>query len=77
MDLDTASVFLTGSIIYGLGLIALTIAVVVINNILFKFWKKFEMFTLPKSSDEQLRFVTEQEMAMIEKQRANNETKVS
>jgi hypothetical protein len=77
MDLDTAADFLVGSIIFGLGFVTLTIAAVAINNILYKYWKKFELFTYSNSGTEPLHFVTKEEMEQIQASRANNETKVS
>ena len=41
MDMDSAAVFLAGSILYALSGIVILIAVVVANNILHKFWKSF------------------------------------
>ena len=45
MDMDEMAVFLAGSILCSLGFIALTIGVVVINNIIFKYWKPVKIFT--------------------------------
>lgn len=45
MNLEQASVFLSGSILFILGFIALVIGVVVINNIVHKFWKPVTVFT--------------------------------
>lgn len=39
MDMDTAATFLAGSILFGLALIALSIAFIVINNLFSKYWK--------------------------------------
>jgi hypothetical protein len=39
MNLDQAAIFLTGSILTMLGFIVIVIGVVVINNILHKYWK--------------------------------------
>ena len=41
MDIDTAAIFLAGSILTALGFIVIVIAVVVINNIIHKYWKSF------------------------------------
>ena len=41
MDIDQAAVFLAGSILTGLGFIVLVITAVVINNIIYKYWKSF------------------------------------
>jgi hypothetical protein len=39
MDMDQASVFLAGSILTCLGFIVIAIAVLVVNNLLAKYWK--------------------------------------
>ena len=39
MDMDQAAVFLAGSILTALGFIVFVIAVVVINNIIYRWWK--------------------------------------
>lgn len=39
--MDSAAVFLAGTILYALGCIVILIAVVVANNIIHKFWKSF------------------------------------
>ena len=41
MDMDSAAVFLAGSILYALGGIVILIAVVIANNIIHKYWKSF------------------------------------
>jgi hypothetical protein len=45
MDMDQAAVFLAGSILTALGFLAFVIAVVVVNNILHKYWKPIAIFT--------------------------------
>lgn len=45
MDLDTASAFLLGSVGYGLGVIIWMAVVVVINNLLSRYWKPVKIFT--------------------------------
>jgi hypothetical protein len=41
MDIDQAAVFLAGSILTALGFVVIVIAAVVINNIIYKYWKSF------------------------------------
>ena len=41
MNMDTAAVFLAGTILYALGGIIILIAVVIANNIIHKYWKSF------------------------------------
>jgi hypothetical protein len=45
MDLDTAATFLLGSIGYGMGFILWIGVVIVVNNLLSKYWKPVKMFT--------------------------------
>jgi hypothetical protein len=45
MDMDQAAVFLAGSILTALGFIVVCIGVVVINNIIHKYWKPIRVFT--------------------------------
>lgn len=45
MDIESASNFLVGSILFGLGFVILAIAVVTINNIIAKYWKPVRVFT--------------------------------
>lgn len=44
MDMDQASVWLAGSILFALGAIVLVGAIVAINNILHKYWKPVQFF---------------------------------
>jgi hypothetical protein len=45
MDMDQAAVFLGGSILTMLGFIIVVAGIVVINNIIAKYWKPVRMFT--------------------------------
>jgi hypothetical protein len=45
MDMDQAAVFLAGSILTALGFIAVAIGVVVINNIIARYWRPIRIFT--------------------------------
>jgi hypothetical protein len=45
MDMDQAAVFLAGSILTALGFMVVIGAVVVINNLLHKYWKPVSLFT--------------------------------
>ena len=45
MDMDQAAVFLAGSILTMLGFIVVIAAIVVINNIIHKYWKPVRIFT--------------------------------
>lgn len=75
MDIDTAANFLVGSILFGLGFIVFSIVILVINNIFHKYWKKFELFIMPHSTDS-VHYVTEDELKKIEELRkAKDEAK--
>jgi hypothetical protein len=45
MDMDQAAVFFAGSVLTMLGFVVIVVGVVVINNILHKFWKPLKLFT--------------------------------
>jgi hypothetical protein len=45
MDMDQAAVFLAGSILTMLGFVVIIAGLLVINNILYKFWKPVRIFT--------------------------------
>lgn len=45
MNLEQASVFLSGSILLALGFVGLVIGLVVINNIIHRYWKPITIFT--------------------------------
>ena len=44
MDMDQAAIFLAGSILTALGFIAVVIGLVVINNIIARYWKPIKIF---------------------------------
>jgi hypothetical protein len=45
MDMDQAAVFLAGSILTALGFVVVIIAIVIVNNILHKYWKPVKIFS--------------------------------
>jgi len=45
MDMDQAAVFLAGSILTALGFVVVAIGIVVINNIIARFWRPVRIFT--------------------------------
>ena len=66
MDMDSAAVFLAGSILYGLGFLFILIAVIVANNIIHKYWKSFGWTFMPGWVHEHnSRFLTPEEAAKI------------
>lgn len=66
MDMDSAAVFLAGSILYGLGLLFILGAIIIANNIIHKFWKSFGWSFIPYWATEQPRFASNEELKNIE-----------
>ena len=63
MDMDQAAVFLAGSILTMIGFIVLVAGVVVINNIIHKYWKSFDWKIFPTYLDQPAsRFAEPQEV---------------
>jgi len=64
MDMDQAAVFLAGSILTMLGFIIVAIGIIIINNLIDKYWKDLGWF---KWHHEPTRFVTQDELNSIDK----------
>ena len=62
MDMDSAAVFLAGTILYAIGGIVILIAVVIANNIIHKFWKSFGWKLFPELDLTQKRFAEPHEL---------------
>jgi hypothetical protein len=62
MDIDQAAVFLAGTILTALGFVIIVIAAVVINNIIYKYWKSFGWNLLPMYMQKQEKVIEEQRM---------------
>ena len=45
MDMDQAAVWLAGSILTVLGFVVIIIGVIIVNNIIHKYWKPVRIFT--------------------------------
>jgi hypothetical protein len=45
MDMDQAAVWLGGSILVMLGFVIVVAGIIVINNIIYKYWKPVKIFT--------------------------------
>jgi hypothetical protein len=70
MDMDQAAVWLAGSILFSLGLIAVVAGIVTINNIIHKYWKPVRVFTADSFQPfkEPLpRYATEEELKAAKK----------
>ena len=66
MDIDVASEILAGSILTGLAFVVFIITLVVINNILHKYWKPVKIFTADSwNFNPPARYATEEELAKI------------
>jgi hypothetical protein len=46
MNMDVAAVFLASSILAMLGLIVWFVAVIIINNLLHRYWKPFNLYKI-------------------------------
>ena len=46
MDMDQAAVFLAGSILTALGFLVVIASIIVVNNLLHRYWKPVRIFTL-------------------------------
>jgi hypothetical protein len=60
MNIDQAASFLTGSILFGIGVVCLTVTILVVNNLFSKYWKPvvFTKYLFPTTfSDTPPRFV--------------------
>lgn len=66
MDMDQAAVFLAGSILTMLGFIVVAIGIIVINNLVAKYWKNLGWFSW-HFNHEPTRFVTQEELNSIDK----------
>ena len=68
MDMDQAAVFLAGSILTMLGFIVVIAGVVVINNIIHKYWKPVRIFSADSwHVNPPHRFAMPEELAQQEK----------
>jgi hypothetical protein len=66
MDMDQAAVFLAGSILTALGFLVVIAAIVVVNNILHKYWKPVRIFTSDSwNLNPPQRFAHEEELARV------------
>lgn len=73
MDMNQAAVFLSGSILTVLAVVILVAGIVVINNILHRYWKSVRMFTADSwtlfgnNNQQSLHIVTQEEYEQIVK----------
>jgi hypothetical protein len=62
MDMDQSAVFLAGSILTMMGFIVVVMGVIVINNLIAKYWKDLGWFKW-HNYNEPTRFLTPEELA--------------
>ena len=60
MDMDQAAVFLAGSILTMMGFIVVVMGIIVINNLIAKYWKDLGWFKW--QAGESPRFATQEEL---------------
>jgi hypothetical protein len=68
MDVDVAAEFLAGSILFGIAVVVFMITLVVVNNIIFKYWKPLGWFkTWHMIGVEPTRFASPEEAEALDK----------
>lgn len=77
MDMDSAAAFLSGSILYALGMLVILIFIVVANNIIHKYWKSFGWKFMSWVHQEPTRFMTDEEMRNAKSTEERNENRKS
>lgn len=65
MELNSAAVFLTSSILYTIGCLVILVAIVVGNNIIHRFWKSFGWKFFPTWISDESHFASQQELNRI------------
>jgi hypothetical protein len=72
MNMDQAAVWLAGSILTVLGFVVITLGVVLVNNILHKYWKPVRIFTSDSwNLNPSMRYATAEELEKLNSK--NNE----
>ena len=66
MDMDQSAVFLAGSILTMMGFIVVVMGVIVINNLIAKYWKDLGWFKFTLNQ-EPSRFATPEELKTLDK----------
>lgn len=66
MDMDSMAVWLAGSVLFTLGIVTLVTGVIIINNLIHKYWKPITfVFVKDNGLFPHARFATEEEMTKI------------
>jgi hypothetical protein len=78
MNMDQAAVFLAGSILTMIGFIVVVGAIVVINNLLHKYWKPVRIFTVDSWStmNPPHRFASQDELDRVAPELAKEKQKL-
>jgi hypothetical protein len=66
MDMDQAAVFLAGSILTMMGFIVIVMGIIVVNNLIDKYWKDLGWFKWNLHPEPQ-RFATPEELRELDK----------
>jgi len=67
MDMDQAAVWLAGSILTMLGMVVVVAGIIVINNIIHKYWKPVKIFTSDSwNLNPPMRYATEEELKALD-----------
>jgi cell division protein FtsX len=69
MDIDNAAQFLVSSILIGLGISALAVALVFINNLLSRYWKPVKIWVPSYFDNTPSRFMTDEEIRVAQEQK--------
>jgi len=65
MDMDQAAVFLAGSILTVIGFLVIIGGVLIVNNLIAKYWKPWGWTFLSWAHPEPARFMTHEEAARV------------
>ena len=65
MDMDQAAVFLAGSILTVIGFLVIIGGILVVNNLVAKYWKSWGWQWMPHWAQEPQRFATPEEAARV------------
>lgn len=61
MSVEQSSVFLVASILMMIGFVAIAAGIILVNNLLFRYWKPIK-FSLLSKDEPYMRFATEEEL---------------
>jgi hypothetical protein len=65
MDMDQAAVFLAGSVLTVLGFLVIVGGVLIVNNLVAKYWKSWGWQWMPHWTQEPQRFMTQDEAERV------------